>query len=431
MHLEDTIIALASAPGPGTRAIVRLSGPHARQLLNAITDEIPQQRGVQTRSLRLPDVHGTLPADVYYMPGPHSYTGQDCAEIHTISSPPLVDLLIATLLSAGGRSAKAGEFTMRAFLAGKKDLTQAEAVLAVIEAGDRGELTQALAHLAGGITQPLHGLRDDLLNLLADVEAGLDFAEEDITFVDTKEVLLRLGAGMAQLINVQRQLVDRSMSGKPYRVALIGAPNAGKSSLFNSLAGHATALVSPVAGTTRDYLTVTLSLDGVTVELIDTAGMQTATDTIEVQAQGFSQQQAHEADLRLWCIAADVLNNVRPHEESLVVWTKCDRATGSYDGLATSALTGHGIAELRTVLREKAKAARTPALAPSISRCRHHLDQCLTHLRAVHHTVLFEEPAEIMALELRLALDQLGEMVGAIYTDDLLDRIFSRFCIGK
>ena len=212
MNLDDTIVALASAPGSGARAIVRLSGPDAARLIATVFDNASASRGMATGNLRMPGVHSPLPAMVLVMPGPNSYTGQDCVEIHTISSPPLVELLVATLLDAGGRAARPGEFTMRAFLAGKKDLTQAEAVLAVIEAENDDELKRALAQLAGGVTQPLRSLRDDLLNLLADVEAGLDFSEEDIQFVNKRDMLLRLSAGMAQLYQPEeaaRRALDR------------------------------------------------------------------------------------------------------------------------------------------------------------------------------------------------------------------------------
>src|SRR5436305_11549401 len=166
--LDDTIVALASAPGPGARAVVRLSGPDAHRVVGTAFDPMPVGRALSHGNLRLPGLHSPLPALVLSMPGPRSYTGQDCVEVHTVSSPPLVDLLIGTLLDAGARAARPGEFTMRAFLAGKLDLTQAEAVLGVLEAASRDELTQALAQLAGGIAKPLHELRDDLLNLLAD-----------------------------------------------------------------------------------------------------------------------------------------------------------------------------------------------------------------------------------------------------------------------
>ncbi len=441
MHLDDTIVALASAPGPGLRAVIRLSGPTAFDVVAAVANQPLNERGIVPVGLTLPDVHSPLPADVYVMPGPRSYTGQNCAEIHTISSPPLVDLLIATLLDNGARAAQPGEFTMRAFLAGKKDLTQAEAVLAVIHAGTDDELKSALSQLAGGMTHPLQGLREDLLNLLADVEAALDFTDEHIEFVDESQILLRVGAGMAHLSNLKRQLDSRAVSDRPFRVALVGEPNAGKSSLFNVLAGSAAAIVSPVAGTTRDYLTRTVTLKGLNIELIDTAGWQDAGNVIEQQAQKLGREQTRQADLVLWCVEATVwveqpepikpppaLQTTRP---PTLVLTKADLAPVTAVAFITSAKTALGLPELTSHLGQQAREARTAALAPSLSRCKHHVEQALTHLRAAHHIVLFKEPAELLALELRLALDQLGEMVGAVYTDDLLDRIFSRFCIGK
>jgi tRNA modification GTPase len=435
--LDDTIVALASAPGPGARAVVRLSGPDSCRFVGTAFDAMPPGRALAHGRLRLPGLHSPLPAMVLSMPGPRSYTGQDCVEVHTVSSPPLVDLLVGTLLDAGARAAGPGEFTMRAFLAGKKDLTQAEAVLAVIEAGTDDELKQALGQLAGGITQPLRGLRDDLLNLLADVEAGLDFTEEDIQFADKRDVLLRLGAGLAHLTNLRKQLDDRAVSARPFRVALVGAPNAGKSSLFNALAGVPAAIVSPVPGTTRDYVTRSVTLQGTNVELIDTAGWQNAGNTVEEQAQRLGRDQAGRADLVLWCVPAAEWRTERREPpdydpaKRITVLTKADLADGPADLPATSAKTHRGVADLRRLLSERAKAARAPALAPSLSRCRYHVEKGLAHLKNAHHAALFDEPAELFALELRLALDQIGEMAGAVYTDDLLDRVFSRFCIGK
>src|SRR5262245_19983088 len=205
MHLDsqDTIVALSSAPGPGARAIVRLTGPAALRIVIAVfAPAEPIQswlRRCSSGHLHLSEVSAALPADLYAWPAPHTHTGQDVVELHTLGCPPLVELLIACLLRAGARAAQPGEFTMRGFLAGKLDLTQAEAVLGVIEAGNREELKEALTQLAGGVARPLHGLRDDLLNLLADIEAGLDFADEDIPFVGRPEVLVRLSPGIAQV----------------------------------------------------------------------------------------------------------------------------------------------------------------------------------------------------------------------------------------
>jgi tRNA modification GTPase len=438
---RDTITALSSAPGPGGRAVVRLSGPAAAAAVASVFSApeplVPSRRCLLQGEVRLPGVAAPWPADLYFWPAPRTYTGQDMAELHTLSCPPLVDLLVAQLLQAGTRAAGPGEFTLRAFLAGKLDLTRAEAVRGVIEAGSRAELKQALGQLAGGVAGPLQGLRDDLLNLLADVEAGLDFADEDVRFVGQDELLGRLSRGLAQVTLLAKQLERRAVAGRPFRAVLAGRPNAGKSSLFNALAGAA-ALVSPEPGTTRDYLVQRLDLDGVAVELVDTAGWQAGGDAIGEQAQRLGGEQAQDADLVLLCLdaaeavtAAETALLDQVHPPVVGVATKVDRAEPPPGLPATSAVTGAGLDVLRALLAERARGRSEPALAPSWSRCRAHVEGCLGHLRRAHAIVLFEDPPELLALELRGALEQLGEMVGAVYTDDLLDRIFSRFCIGK
>ena len=434
MDLNDTIVALSSAAGPGARAVVRLSGPdafrHASALFTA-TDPIAfNRRRLYPGHIALPDIAAPLPADLYVFPGPHTYTGQHVAELHTVGCPPLVELLIAELLKKGARAARPGEFTLRAFLAGKLDLTRAEAVLGVIEAGSRDELKEALAQLAGGVTRPLQELRSDLLDLLADLEAGLDFTEEDINFIGSDDLLHRLGKGLALLTLLDKQLEQRSLGGRPFRAVLAGRPNAGKSSLFNALTGGR-ALVSPEPGTTRDYLVQRLDLDGVTVELIDTAGWQEAVGGIEAQAQTLGRGQMTSADLVLLCVEAGCELTPDERASGVVIVTKCDLAQPLFGEVATSAATGLGLDALRSLIAERAKRMAQPPLAPSVSRCRHHVAACLDRLRQAHQMVLFGEPPELVALELRGALDELGEMVGAVYTDDLLDRIFSRFCIGK
>jgi tRNA modification GTPase len=358
------------------------------------------------------------------------------AELHVLSCQPLVELLLAEMMSAGARAAQPGEFTLRAFLAGKIDLTRAEAVLGVIEATNAQELKQALAQLAGGMAQPLLRLRGELVDLLADVEAGLDFTDENIEFVEMPQLLSRLTAALAQLTLVHKQLVGRSVRSDQFRVVLAGPPNAGKSSLFNALVGKSSALVSHRSGTTRDYLVHRLSGPDVEIDLIDTAGWDLAANMIEEQSQSLSNEQRLKADLLLICLEADKYRRdpetTRRNDCAILeIITKCDLCPAPPGRLATSAITGQGIDELNRTLIEYARRHQHSPSVPGLSRCRHHIELCLTHLRQAHETALHREPPEMLALELRSALEHLGEMTGAVYTDELLDRVFSRFCIGK
>jgi tRNA modification GTPase len=435
MDPDDTIVALSSANGPGLRAIVRISGRQATRVASSVFPGFAPEsrRRLVSGVIQLSEVRLPLPADLYFFPAPRSYTGQDVVELHTLSCPPLVDQLIAACLNAGGRAARPGEFTLRAFLAGKLDLTRAEAVAGIIDATGKGELKNSLAQLAGGMAQPLGQLREDLLNLLADVEAGLDFAEEDISFIRPEDLLARLTKGLAQLTLLRKQIEQRGLGDRPFRIVLAGPPNAGKSSLFNALVGRSAAIVNAEPGTTRDYLEKDVHLRGITLRLVDTAGLRTAADGIEAAAQGLGLEQARHADLVLLCLEGGVepTDWSIPAAEVLWVATKSDMVQPAEGMLATSAVTRAGLDELRSLLAERARSTGTSSLAPSLSRCRHHVDACIGHLRQAHALVLNGELPELLALELRLTLEELGAMVGTVYTEDLLDRVFSRFCIGK
>lgn len=442
MPLDDTIAACAHAPGVGRRAVVRLSGPQAieiaAELFSGSRSIEPGQRSWYAGTIHLAELQRSLPARLLVWPPPRSYTGQPMAEIHTVASPPLVDLLMTAILRRGARPAQAGEFTLRAFLHGRRDLSRAEAVQAVVTAGSRDELRSALAHLAGGVSQPLTHLRNDLLNLLADVEAGLDFIEEDITFVSQRDVLLRLTNALAHLTTLQRQLRQRAVSDPTFRVVLTGAPNAGKSSLFNALLGAENALVSPEPGTTRDYISHVLTLGDTRVELVDTAGWQTSTNVIEQQAQQLGSAAIQQAHLLLVCIEAGRLPNEweqsflsQREPQVLAVATKCDQGEPAPGLFATSAQSGLGITELRERLAEIAESRPSSAFISSLARCQHHVEAAIHALRRAHAASLHDEPPELLAFEIRSALDEIGTITGAVHTEDLLDRIFSRFCIGK
>ncbi len=476
MHsLDDTIAAIATAPGGAARGIVRISGPDApeiaRRLITPVADaaSVGSDKAARaiagTVALALANRSDpqSLPCDLYLWPTALSYTRQPIAELHTIGSPPLLEALLRTVCAARARPAEPGEFTLRAFLAGRIDLVQAEAVLGVIDAADRSQLDVALAQLAGGLTRPLAALRNQLLDLLADLEAGLDFAEDDIHFIGREEMLHRLSSAADDIAQLVRQMQAREQTDVEPRVVLIGWPNVGKSSLFNALVRDQAAIVSPQPGTTRDYLSARLQLGEMSCRLIDTAGIETiiAAGTIADSAQQMTRDQHEQADLRILCL--DATRTLNTWEESalavstpqIVALTKCDLymslppgehpsvlplppGEGPGEGnhqltIPTSSLAGLGIDELKhaiqSVLASQPNESNT--VAATATRCRDSLRLAGDSIARACDIVSSQAGDELIAAELRTALIELGKVVGAIYTDDVLDRIFSRFCIGK
>lgn len=441
---SDTIVAVASPPGPGFRGLIRLTGPDAWSIALAkfaADDEapLPTRAEWRTGQLTVSGLRPTLPASIALWPGPRTYTGQPLAEIHTVGSPPLVNLVLADCLTRGARHAEPGEFTLRAFLSGRIDLTRAEAVLGVIDARSPAQLDAALQQLAGGLAGPISEARDRLLDVLAHLEANLDFAEEpDVDLLGRAALAGELERASADMAALAGRLSSRERPEGNPRVVLVGPPNAGKSRLFNALLGQARALVSPRAGTTRDYLSAPCDCDGLTVELVDTAGVEPATGSIEDQAQAFRAEQAARADLLLECRSSDTVpaGPIAPDRPRLLVRTKCDLASSDDPtaALTTSAETGEGIKALRqavaSALRDQA-AVDGDLPATTGARCRESLVLASQALASASSSVLLDGGDELVAIDLRQAIDELGKVVGAVVTDDILDRIFRRFCIGK
>lgn len=457
MHfdLSDTIAAVASAAGGAVRGIVRISGPQA---IACVTQCFAASNGQNVADIRrarcvdgllqLGTPLGEVPCRLYLWPGTRSYTQQPSAELHTIGSPPIVNAALAAVCGFGARLAEPGEFTLRAFLAGRLDLTQAEAVLGVIDAGSRQELQVALAQLAGGIHAPLQTLRNQLLDLLAHLEAGLDFVEEDIEFITANELDAALAQIQTQLTTLAEQMQTRDTSPSAIRIALYGLPNAGKSSLLNALCGEEAALVSPVAGTTRDYVTRTVTIAGQICELIDTAGIGDVGEAA-FSPGGMSQTRAQEvvdqAHVVLLCLDASQPRQAweqaalqKADSRYLQVLTKSDLlatfpATTSA-ACHVSSRTGAGLANLRehiVALLANSISQETHVVSGTAARCRDSVRQAAEGVARAREIARLSLGEELVAAELRLALDELGRVTGAVYTDDVLDRIFSRFCIGK
>lgn len=452
VYTDDTIAALASAPGGAARGIVRLSGPNVVAVLEScfVADDgasLRQQTAPHVVSGRLTTVAAArngLPADLYLWPDARSYTRQPLAEIHTLGSPPLLAAVLRSVCEAGTRLAGPGEFTLRAFLAGRIDLAQAEAVLGVIDARGEDDLRRALGQLAGGLSGPLDRLRNELLDLTAHLEAGLDFVEDDITFITESEVQTALDRARTTVESTLAQLSARERHDEPLRVVLVGLPNVGKSSLFNALAPSAAALVSNQPGTTRDYLTATLELGAAKVQLIDTAGRMAGHDHISLASQQRAADQAAGADVCLLCLDATRESTAWEQEQregrhdntQLVVWTKCDQPCdlkAIESGIATSAVSGQGIETLkRELARRAADLARGDATAGmTAQRCGESLRGAAERLAQAAELNRTQAGEELIVAEVRLALAEIGRVVGAVYTDDILDRVFSRFCIGK
>jgi tRNA modification GTPase len=447
---DETIVAIASAAGGAARGIVRMSGVDCVPILqrclvdaNALT-AIRRASQVISAEFQLANSF-PLPCELYVWQTNASYTRQPTVEIHTLGSPPLLERVVQLLCEQGARLARPGEFTLRAFLAGRIDLTQAEAVLGVIESQTDRELQIALKQLAGGLATPLSVLQNDLLNLLADLEAELDFVDEDIEFVSQSRLNHELRSASDRAANLLEKLQLRTSTQARMRIVLYGSANAGKSSLFNALSIGQQALVSPVAGTTRDYLQAELELDGIPCLLLDTAGVETNSpqDNIAQAAQAQLQTQRDEAHIRLFCVdgsqpldpfSQTELERVDPLR--LIVQTKSDLTPlwNCDEAISVSTLQPGGCELLKKRLATfllSQLTTNSESVGTTAVRCREALTQAAHHLESALTACQSCLSREFIAGDLRLAVEDLGLVLGSVVTDDILDRIFSRFCIGK
>ena len=338
-----------------------------------------------------------IPADIYAFMAPHTYTGQDVIEIHTISCPPILDVLIAQCLDAG-QGGPAGR-VYDAHLLGRQARSDPGGGRARRHRCHRPQRAQARPGTTGRRPgEPTAQLREDLLNLLADVEAGLDFAEEDIQFISTEVLLKHIAKGLAYLTLMRKQIEQRLARPTALpRGARRQAECGQEQAVQRATRQGGGDVVSAEPGTTRDYLEKPIELDGVTFHLVDTAGEGASLDTIDASAQQLGREQSQQADVVLWCHACrDDPLDAEPPPEAMCIATKADLAKAA-TGLATSAVTGVGVDELRRELSHRVRSTGHAALAPSLSRCRHHVDTCLANLRQAHALVLDEQMPELLA----------------------------------
>ena len=472
---HDPIVAIATAPGRGAVGIVRVSGRDIGALVQALCGRTLKPREATLLPFR--DAQGQ-PIDqglALYFPGPHSYTGEDVLELQAHGGPVVLQLLLARCLEAGAttdpatgkpclpglRVAQPGEFTERAFLNDKIDLAQAEAIADLIDASTEAAARSASRSLTGAFSAEIHSLRDALIHLRMLVEATLDFPEEEIDFLRKADAAGQLSKLQQTLVSVMQRARQGALLREGIKVVIAGQPNAGKSSLLNALAGAELAIVTPIAGTTRDKVQQTIQIEGVPLHIIDTAGLRDSDDEVERIGIARAWDEIAAADAVLFLhdlsradatnyIAADAgiesaLGQKLPKSVPIIdVWNKLDCAVPAVESaeplpcaarpaVRLSARTGEGLEGLRRILLQVAGWQSAPE-GVYIARARHveALQAVSMHLQEASDQLLATGPAlDLLAEELRLAQNALSTITGEFSSDDLLGVIFSSFCIGK
>ena len=449
---ESTICAIATGAEGAFRGAIRVTGPDSVAVVAKACSLWLSQLGCISRASRLQQTIelpslGPIDVDIFVWPDSRSYTGQPSVELHCLGNIIILQSIQSRLIENGAVLAQPGEFTLRAFLAGRLDLTQCEAVLGVIHATNDRSLNVALSQLAGGLSEPLSQLRTSLVNLLADIEAGLDFVEEDISFICQSQIISRLDDAITVVHELLFQMESRAAQTVHLQVAIVGPPNAGKSSLINAMANHPVSIVSPEPGTTRDYVRLRLDLGEVVIDVLDTAGLENEEGTTpQALAQELTQKQIENADLVLYCLSVDDSESLECKLDQFqaptwLVRTKCDlESTGriltrNY-AREFSVSTMHRLSAKRisNELREWATAKLESAnqvLPLTAARCQASLSNAVQALLYAKDATENQRGDEVIASEIRLALEEIGLVAGTVYTDDILDALFSRFCIGK
>ena len=447
LNPHDTIAAISTPAGRGGLGVVRISGGAAREIAGRILRfrQPPAWESWTAHLAELPDAEGQAIDQVVvtFFARPRSYTAEDVVEISCHGSPVVLRHALARACEAGARLAEPGEFTLRAFLNGRIDLPRAEAVRDLIEATTLYQARVAAQQAEGSVSRRVAPLKSQLADLIALLEAGIDFADNDVAIPEDAAILARLNPLAAEVARLAASFAYGKLVHEGLRLAIVGRPNVGKSSLFNRLLDRDRAIVTPIPGTTRDLVSETASLDGIPVKLFDTAGIRAARDLVETLGVERSYQAMADAELTLVVVDLsepveeadhELIVRARAQGRHLLVGNKCDlpRRAGLEDALMpVSALTGEGIPRLRAAILETA--APPEQESGFITNLRHEtlLQSAQAALEDARAAVARRIPHEMLLLDLYRALESLDGLTGATTADDILNRIFSTFCIGK
>ena len=462
MNLDDTIVAISTPPGRGGLGVVRLAGPEARSIaapLLRLTRGLEPNRALFGELIEPGTQQRIDEVVVTFFQKPHSYTTDDIVEISAHGSPVVLRHIVELALARGARLADPGEFTMRAFLNGRLDLTQAEAVRDLIDSQTLYQARVAAQQLGGALSHRLAPIKQKLVELIATLEAGVDFAEDDVSVLPGPQILARIESVAVPLRELCRSFAYGKLVHEGLTLAIVGRPNVGKSSLFNRLVERERAIVTSSPGTTRDLVTETVAIGGIPVHLVDTAGIRQAQNEAEAEAIGIRKSWEALADADLVLVVTDASQplNREDHEliervsgrTAIVVGNKADlvdRRPSTVDRqdhpitrspdhpmLPTSALTGAGIPQLRQAILDHVSGGSPQQETAFLTNLRQQklVEDSLTALAAATRAVESNTPHEMLLLDLYGALRPLDEITGATTTDDILNLIFSTFCIGK